>query len=163
MRHGEDVVPIFIDRGAPLSTHLRTLSLAVLASDDGSLEHVLAAFDPDLAVVDLDDIDKRPHVGLSKWHSPAGEMLLHHTSRCPLWANSGHGSSALVSPKTATCSTNFIGVEGEQNEKSDFHCFYCGRSHHHRNPSIYYRRDQTYLVRRHILGGAKGAYCCEKN
>src|SRR5262249_11020680 len=81
------VVPIFIDRGAPLSTHLRTLSLAVLASHDGSLEHVLAAFDPDLAVVDLDDIDKRPHVGLSKWHSPAGEMLLHHTSRCPLWAD----------------------------------------------------------------------------
>src|SRR5262245_21715022 len=90
------------------------------------------------------------------WHSRAGGGAVHSI-------NSGHGSSALVSPKTATCSTNFIGVEGEQNEKSDFHCFYCGRSHHHRNPSIYFRCDQTCLGRSHILGGAKGAYCCEKN
>src|SRR5262245_51906130 len=34
----------FILTGAPLSTHLRTPSLAVSASHDGSFEHVLAAF-----------------------------------------------------------------------------------------------------------------------
>src|SRR5262249_39188692 len=98
---------------------------------------------------------------------PATRMVSSSTKLPPKCCGFRNGvsnsSSALVSPKTATCSTSFIGVEGEQNEKSDFHCFYCGRGHHHRNPSIYFLRDQTFLGRSRILGGAKGAYCCEKN
>ena len=71
-----------ISSGAPLSTHLRTPSLTVLASHDGSFKHVLATYDPNLAVMHLDDIDKRAHIGLPKWHRPGGEMLLHQTTAC---------------------------------------------------------------------------------
>ena len=70
-----------ISSGAPLSTHLRTPSLTVLASHDGSFKHVLATFDPNLAVMHLDDIDKRAHIGLPKWHRPGGEMLSHQTTK----------------------------------------------------------------------------------
>src|SRR4030095_16439308 len=67
--------------GAPLSTHLRTPSLTVLAGHDSLFKYVLAALDSDLLVVNLDDIDECPHVGLPERHSSRGEVLLHYAAK----------------------------------------------------------------------------------
>jgi hypothetical protein len=48
-------LPSFIDRGAPLSTHLRTPIPTTLAGQNSLFQKVLAPLDPDLPVVNLDD------------------------------------------------------------------------------------------------------------
>jgi hypothetical protein len=53
------MVPIFIGRGAPPSTHLRTRSGPTIpAGQDRSFEHVFAAFGWDLGIIDLDHVNE---------------------------------------------------------------------------------------------------------
>src|SRR5215475_7747501 len=70
-----------ISLGAPSITHLRTPSLSALAGQDSLFEQVLPALDPDPRVVDLDDINDRPDVGLPERYGPHGEVLLHHSTK----------------------------------------------------------------------------------
>jgi hypothetical protein len=44
--------------GAPPSTHLRTRFTGRLSGKDGAFEHILTAFDANVTIVNLDDVDK---------------------------------------------------------------------------------------------------------
>ena len=54
---------IFIYRGAPACTHLRTGFRARLAGEDSVVKHIPVTLDPNDGVVDLDHIDERPKTG----------------------------------------------------------------------------------------------------
>jgi hypothetical protein len=51
--------------------------IAFLAGQDGLFQQVFAASDPDLLVINLDDVDEGLHVGFSEWYRPGGEVLAH--------------------------------------------------------------------------------------
>jgi hypothetical protein len=67
----------FILYGAPLSTHLRTRIGPIPAGQDRSFEHIFAAFDPDLGIVDLDYVDEGLQIGLPKRN---GAKVLAHAA-----------------------------------------------------------------------------------
>jgi hypothetical protein len=62
------LVRSFVLTGAPPSTHLRTRDGAGPTGQDGAFKHVLAAFDADLGIIDLNHIDKRLQIGLPERH-----------------------------------------------------------------------------------------------
>src|SRR5262245_31420954 len=47
---------------------------------DGAFKYVLTAFDANLVVVHLDDVDEGLQVGLSERHRASGELLTHTTA-----------------------------------------------------------------------------------
>jgi hypothetical protein len=62
--------------GAPPSTHLRT-KFDGLRGKDRAFEDLFAAFDANLIVVDLDDIDQRLQVGFAEGYRSRRELLSH--------------------------------------------------------------------------------------
>jgi hypothetical protein len=69
-------VPIFIDRGAPPSTHLRT-RFGGLSGHDSSLKHVLTTHNPNTVIIDLDEVDVGPQIGFSERYRSVRELLPH--------------------------------------------------------------------------------------
>ena len=67
--------------GAPPSTHLRTPSLTALGGQNGLFEQVLASLNPDLPIVELDDINDRPYVRLPEGYRPRAQVLTHHAAK----------------------------------------------------------------------------------
>src|SRR5262245_18567970 len=69
-----------ISSGAPPSTHLRTRFMGGPSGKDGAFKYVLTAFDANLVVVHLDDVDEGLQVGLSQRHRASRELLTHTTA-----------------------------------------------------------------------------------
>ena len=51
------------------------------AGQNGSFNHILAALDPNLRVIDLDDVDQRAKIGLPEWRRSCCQVFTHGASK----------------------------------------------------------------------------------
>jgi hypothetical protein len=61
--------------------------LPIPAGQDRSFEHIFAAFDPDLGIIDLGHVDQGLQISFAEWNRSRGHILTHAATELfqPRW------------------------------------------------------------------------------